>query len=434
MRIAYIAAGAAGMYCGTCLHDNTLAAALIEMGHEVALVPIYTPMRTDEENVSENRVFYGAVNVYLQQKSALFRHTPAFFDRLLDRPALLEQVSKLGASTDAGELGDLTLSVLRGEEGHQAKELEKLIAWLEDFQPDLVQLTNAMLLGMAPAIHQALGAPVVCGLTGEDLFLDYLPEPSRGRVVEELRRRAGDVEAFIASSRYYAEETKERLGIPPKNLFVVPLGVRLSDVGPAATHAPGDSPTIGFLARQCPEKGLHHLVEAFRRLASETAMSPRLAIAGYVGPRDREFVAGLERRVEEWGLADRVTFHGEVDRQGKLDFLSGLDILSVPTDYREAKGLYVLEALAHGVPVVQPRHGAFPEMVQATGGGVLTDPGSIDDLVHGLRRLVENHSLRAELGRRGRDMIQRRFHAAAMAEETLAVYRSVQQSRTAAAV
>jgi len=89
MRITYLTAGAAGMYCGTCLQDNTLAAALRARGCDVLLVPLYTPIRTDETDVSLDRVFYGGINVYLQQKSALFRHTPWLFDRLLDLPALL---------------------------------------------------------------------------------------------------------------------------------------------------------------------------------------------------------------------------------------------------------------------------------------------------------------------------------------------------------
>src|ERR1043165_1330623 len=91
MKIIYLAAGAGGMYCGSCLHDNTLAAALLALGEDVLLVPTYTPLRTDEPNVSIDRVFFGGINVYLQEKSSLFRHTPWWMDRWLDHPALLEQ-------------------------------------------------------------------------------------------------------------------------------------------------------------------------------------------------------------------------------------------------------------------------------------------------------------------------------------------------------
>src|SRR5207244_8669724 len=115
MRIAYITAGAAGMFCGSCLHDNTLVASLIAQGHDALLIPTYTPIRTDEEDVSQHRVFFGGINVYLQQKLALFRHTPWFLDRLLDGRGLLNWVSRFAVRTRAEELGGLTVSMLQGE-------------------------------------------------------------------------------------------------------------------------------------------------------------------------------------------------------------------------------------------------------------------------------------------------------------------------------
>src|SRR5215813_6555479 len=153
MRIAYITAGAAGMYCGSCLHDNTLVAALQTQGHEALLIPTYTPITTDEEDVSQRRVFFGGVNVYLQQQSALFRHTPWFLDRLLDSPKLLDWLSRRSAGMDPAELGALTVSTLSGKQGHQRKEIEKLVRWLkEDGKPEVIHISNALLLGMAPRL------------------------------------------------------------------------------------------------------------------------------------------------------------------------------------------------------------------------------------------------------------------------------------------
>src|SRR5262245_45424030 len=105
MRIAYITAGAAGMYCGSCLHDNTLVGELIAQGHDALLIPTYTPIRTDENDVSLKRVFFGGINVYLQQKNAVFRHTPWTFDRLLDARWLLRWVSRFAVKTEAHQLG-----------------------------------------------------------------------------------------------------------------------------------------------------------------------------------------------------------------------------------------------------------------------------------------------------------------------------------------
>ncbi len=423
MRLAYITPGAAGMYCGSCLHDNALALALIQLGHEVALIPIYTPIRTDEEDVSISRVFYGALNVYLEQKSALFRHTPWLVDRLLASPRVLRWVAGRGSAVDAKKLGALTLSMLQGEEGKQRKELDRLVSWLRDeYRPDLVHLSNSMLVGMARRFRSELGVPVLCSVQGEDIFLEELAEPFHSRVRETLRERARDVDGFVSTSRYYVEYMSEYLSLPADKLHHVPLGVSLDNF--ETRPAPGETPfVIGYLARICPEKGLHLLVAAFKQLCEATgAERLRLRVAGWLGQRDRPYLDGIMDQVREWGLEGVVDYRGEVDRQGKIDFLSSLHVLSVPTTYRDPKGRFVLEALASGVPVVQPRHGAFPEMIEATGGGLLVEPDSADALATGLRSLMDDPARRMELGRRGREAVRRDFGAHSMARRTLEVY------------
>ncbi len=422
MRIAYITAGAAGMYCGTCMHDNTLAAALIERGHEVSLTPTYTPMRTDEPSVAGERIFFGAINVYLQQKVGLFRHTPRFLDRLLDGRRLLSWVSRFAGSTDAHDLGAMTLAMLEGESGANRKELDKLVGWLEEIlEPEVVHLSSTLFLGFAGEIRRCVGVPVVCSLQGEDIFFDGLPEPYLSQVLGEVRRRAADVDAFTAPCRYYAELMSDKYGVPRQRIHLARLGIH-TDGFEAAPQRPADAPvTVGYLARVCPEKGLHQLVDAFHLLAPELP-TLRLRVAGYCGERDRPYLEEQRRRLDARGLAERVDFVGEVDRQGKIDFLRSLDVLSVPTVYREPKGLFLLEALACGVPVVQPRHGGFPEWIENTGGGLLVDPGSPQALAAGLRRLAEGPEQRRELGRIGRAAVLERYDHHAMADEMLTVY------------
>ncbi len=429
MRIAYIAAGAGGMYCGTCIHDNTLATALLAKGHEVALMPTYTPMRTDEENVSMGQVFYGALNVYLQGKSALFRHTPRALDWLLDRPGVLKAISKLGSSTDPKDLGWMTLDVLQGENGHQHKELERLVAWLrDDYKPDVVHITNSMFLGMVRRIREEVGVPVVVALQGEDLFIDDLPEPFHTTVVEEMQHRAADASVFLSPSRYYAEHMAGVLDLPPEQIAVIPLGIRIEGHGAPKEPRTDGAVNLGYLARIAPEKGLRPLVDAFVELCKLPECADlRLRIAGYLGPRDVPYKDECLKTIEDAGFSDRVDFVGEVDLEGKLAFLRSLDILSVPTVYQEPKGIFVLEALADGVPVVLPAHGSFPEMVEATDGGVLVEPNSTEALADGIRELVVDKARREELGANGHRAIRERFSVEANADAVLKLYERLQE-------
>ena len=130
--IAYITSGAGGMFCGSCLHDNTLARALIRRGLDVQLIPTYTPIRTDEEDVSSTHVFYGGVNVFLSQTVPFYRHLPAMLTGWLDHPRLINWATRRAAATSAASLGALTVSMLRGVEGNQRRELDKMLEKLEE--------------------------------------------------------------------------------------------------------------------------------------------------------------------------------------------------------------------------------------------------------------------------------------------------------------
>lgn len=426
MKIAYIGAGAAGMYCGTCLHDNTLAAALRNLGHDVTLIPTYTPLRTDEEDVSIDHVFYGAINVFLQQSSSLFRHMPRIADALLDRPWLLELASRSAGSTDPKELGAMTLSVLEGEKGNQSRELHKLLEFLGRLKPEIVHLTNSLFLGMAGPIRHELRIPVLCAVQGEDLFLSGLREPFRSQVRSELRHRAQDASAFLAASRYYAHHMTELLGIPADKMHVIPLGLKLAGHGNTPQRTDQGPFTVGYLARIAPEKGLHVLAEAFHLLAQGAEReNVRLRIAGWLGARDKDYFEGVKQQLASWDLEDRVDYVGEVDRDEKIRFLGSLDVLSVPTTYAEPKGLFVLEALANGVPVVQPQHGAFPELLDRTGGGILVEPGSPAALAAALEDLRRDPERRRKLGAQGKESVHGRWGDGPMAEKTLALYQSL---------
>jgi glycosyltransferase involved in cell wall biosynthesis len=422
MRVAYIAAGAAGMYCGSCIHDNALAAAMLRLGHDVTLIPTYTPVRTDEDSVSQDRVFYGAINVYLQLKSRLFRHTPRLFDRLLDQRSLLRWVSRFAGATDARELGDLTLAILQGEQGPQRKELEKLSSWLQVLKPEVVHLTNSLFLGMVHQLKADLGVPIVVSLQGEDIFVDDLPSDHRQAIESEMRRRAQEVDLFVAPSRYYARVMSERLGVEEAKIAVVPLGIQLDGYHSTPSELSSHPATIGFVARICPEKGLHLLVEALRILRDQGDTTLRVRAAGYLGTRDHSYFATLQRQVSDWGLQDRFEYVGEIDREQKLNFLRSLHCFALPTIYPEAKGLSALEAMASGVPTILPDHGSFPEMITATSGGVLFEALSADALAKAIRALVDDPQRRTDLSKAGHAAVHRDFDDETMAQATLDLY------------
>ena len=423
MRIVHITAGAAAMYCGSCLRDNALAAELLSRGHDVTLVPIYTPTLTDEDNVSQDRVFFGGISVYLEQHSALFRHTPWLVDRLWDSSLALRLAARRSIPVNPRLLGELTVSMLKGEDGFQRKELLKLISWLKsEAPPDLVTIPNALLISLAGPIRKALDRPVSCTLQGEDLFLAGLQEPYRTDSLELMRSQVSSVDMFVSVSHYYAEFMSAHLGIPAGKVETVPLGINLE--GYERIERPASRPfTIGFFARVAPEKGLHLLCEAYHRLRERGELKgARLEVAGYLAPEHKPYLQGIERQMREWGLADEFHYRGVLDRREKIEFLQGIDVLSVPAIYDEPKGLFLLEAMACGVPVVQPRRGAFTEVLDRTGGGILVQPDDPDSLAEGLLRLAGDSDLARELGHCGYDGVREYYSAAKMADRAIEVY------------
>jgi glycosyltransferase involved in cell wall biosynthesis len=422
MRIVHLATGAAGMYCGSCMHDNRLAATLRAHGHDVILIPLYTPLRTDEQDVSRQRIFFGGINVYLQQVSAFFRHTPRLLDRLFDARWLLNLVARRAAGTDPRQLGAMTVSVLRGQDGPQRKELDKLIDALRRLRPALVYLPNLLFIGFAGPLKTALGVPVLCGLSGEDIFIDRLPAPHLDETLRLIRAGAANVEAFVALTDYSADHAAEHFGLPRERIHRIPMGIRAGDFPAPPDRPPGTPVTLGYLGRICPDKGLHVLAEAFIQLR-QTRRHCRLCAAGYLGPAERPYLDRIRTRLHHADAADAFEYAGVIDRAGKLAFLRSIDMLAMPTTYPEAKGFSVLESLAAGVPVVLPRRGSFPELIDATGGGLLYDPDDPDALAHTLTRLADDADLRRELGTRGRDRVHAEFSADRMADQAWQLFR-----------
>lgn len=434
MKIVYLVAGAGGMYCGSCLHANSLATAVGDAGVDFRLVPVYTPVRTDEENVSEDRVLYGGLNVCLQHKWKLFRHTPSLLDRLFDSPWLLRLLGRFGSSTSPAKLGPLTISMLQADEGPLARESEKLVDWIaREAQPDVIHLSNVMLAGLARQMVAKLDVPVVCSLTGEDVFLESLPGKHRDQAVSLLSERCGDLTTMIALNRYYGDFMADYLSVDRRRIEVIRPGLNLAGYPPQddSDHSPAERmATIGFLSRVCSEKGLHDLVEAWFALDDDQDVPPvRLVVAGYLSSADRRYLRKLEKRISDRGLADRFEYVGSPDHDRKVAMLGSIDLLCIPSTIGESKALPVLEAWAVSRPVVLPDRGVYRELVEETGGGLLYDPTNPAELVDRLKQLILDREMARNLGRAGRAAIVERHDARVMAQSTIELYRKILANR-----
>lgn len=391
MKFLYLTAGAAGMYCGSCMLDNALARALLRQGHEALLVPLYTPIRTDEEDVSLQRVFYGGINVYLQQRFAWARRLPRWLDGFLNRPWLIRPLTANTGQTSPELLGALAVSMLRGTDGYQRKETLRLCDWIsKEVRPEAVVFTNLLVGGCIPELRRRLKTSIFVTLQGDDIFLDHLNETDRAAAIEAMRRLVSQVDGFIVHSRDYGKRMSELLRIPDNKLHLLPLGIDVREFARVSDQPAAPRPiTVGYFARLAPEKGLDLLVDAFIELAKRVGREKlRLRIAGWLGSQHEGYWSDQQRKLTQAGLDGCWQYDGSVERRDKLTFFQSIDLLTVPTRYREPKGLFVLEAAAAGVPYLQPDHGAFPELHDRLRSGGLFRAGDPASYVEELEKRV----------------------------------------------
>ena len=434
MNIVQITPGAGGMYCGGCFRDNALVAALRKQGHDTLMVPLYLPLTLDEPDQSAGMpTFFGGINVYLEQKFAFFRHAPKWLHRLLASPALLRWASKHAARTRAAEVGDLMISMLQGEEGRQARELDELIAWLRtQHKPDVICLSNALLAGMARKLKAELNCAVTCLLGGEDAFLDGLPPSVHDTAWKTLSERCRDVDLFLPPTRYYAELMSRRLSLRPEQVRLVPNGINLAGYSQVqnAGSMVDSPPALGYFARMCREKGLDTLIDAYLLLKKrDSGKNLRLHVGGGCGPTDRPFVEEQRRKLAAAGVLADAQFFPNIDHAAKIAFYQSLTVFSTPALYGEAFGLYVIEALAVGVPIVQPRHAAFPELIEATGGGILCEPGDPKSLADAIESLLRDQIRARVLGAAGREAVVREFNIDTVAAKTLLAFEQARRGK-----
>lgn len=431
MNIVQLTPGAGAMYCGNCLRDNALIARFRKKGHEGLMLPLYLPLTLDEEDLSGDKpIFFGGISVYLEQKFPWMQKMPEWLHKLLRSRKLLKLAAGKAAATRPEQVGDLTLSMLRGEEGNQKRELNELVEYLKTHEnPDIICLSNAMLLGMAKELREKLNVPVVCMLQGEDDFLDGLPEKESRMAWEILRERSQHVDKFVAPTRYFAQKMGERLNLGDDRIAIIPNG--LNPEGFNRSNGDNEKITIGYFARMCKEKGLDILVDAYVKfMKAEGNPDVDLHIGGSCGPSDKKLVDSLIGKLKSAGLSERVKLFPNLSKEEKQKFFSKINVFSVPARYSEAFGLYLLEAMASGVPCLQPSVSGFDELIADNEAGWCYGENTPGSLATALSKILTQKQELEEKGLNGLKAIESDFHIDVVAEKYLELFSECCASRS----
>jgi len=426
MRIVSIVPGSGGtFYCQNCMRDNALVKAMKRAGHDVSMVPMYLPLNVDVEGMmGDTPVFYGAVNLYLKEKLPMFRKVPSWLEHFFDSERLLQYAARKSGSTRAAGMEEMTLSMLYGEDGRQAEELEHLIRYLDEhIKPQVVHLSNALLMGLAPRLKRDLGAAVVCSLEDENEWVDPMAPHYQAKVWAAMAEKAGSIDAFVPVSRYFGDYMQKKMNIPDDKLHLIYPGFDLSGY---RMFDPPDKPVIGYLARMYPTFGLDVLVDAYLRIKkiSELAHAELHITGGYTAD-DKPFVHSIKQKLQQAGVADDVRFVKKFNKEYRIEFLRNLSVLSVPVKSGQAFGAFQAEALAAGVPLVQPKVGGFPEVIELTGGGVIYEPNDADHLAEALRSVLTQPEMLQEMREKGHKATHEHFNIEAVATKMLELYRHV---------
>lgn len=427
MKIVNIVPGFGGsFYCGNCLRDSVFVKTLKTLGHEAIMLPVYLPLTLHDNQLTCDRpVFYGAVNIYLKQQFRFMRRMPRWLYRFFDSAPILRYAARKSGSTRANGLEEMTISMLKGAEGQQAEELQYLIDYLKHHEkPDVVHLSNSLLLGMAAKIRQELNIPVVCSLQDEDVWIDAMTPDYQQKLWILISEKARDVDAFVAVSNYFAGVMKDKMHIPDDKMFVVPIGV---DPDQYEIFTPSTNPPmIGYLSRLCEDNGLEVLIDAFIELKNNPAHSHvKLRLSGGKTGDDKAFINKQVKKLKRAGHLDDVEWMDDFQLDSRTNFFQGLTVVSVPVLKGEAFGLYQAESMASGIPVVQPALGAFPEIAENTGGGVIYQPNTSSALASAVASLISDPSKLQEMSKSGRNAVHVHYNASILAEKMVSVYEKV---------
>ncbi len=422
MQIVHIVPGSGGsFYCGNCLRDSEYIQGLKRAGVEVVKVPMYLPIFADEHDIEEVPVFYGAISLYLKHSFPALRKAPGWLDKILNSGPALRFAAGMAGSTNPRGLEGMTISMLLGETGEQKKELEHLVDWLEHHsKADVIHLSNALLIGLARRIKERLDVKVVCTLQDEDVWVNAMDEDFKIQTWDLMKERARDVDAFFAVSDYFAKEMQPILDIPDEKLFVHHITIDPADY--TYQNASEKPLNVGYISRMCEDNGLEVLVDAFILLRKDSKWREvKLVITGGSTGENDKFVKSIKKKIKDAGLESEVEFHKDFE-DGRHEFFKKVSMVSVPVLQGEAFGLYLLESMASGVPVVQPALGAFPEIIKKSGGGIVYEPNTPEKLSEALSQMLSDTDKLNELSEKGRQGVEEKFNVHQEAKDVVARY------------
>ena len=430
MKIVNIVPGFGGsFYCGNCLRDGVFVKTLRSQGHDSVLLPIYLPLSYDKnDNSPEIPVFYGAVNIYLKQNFRFLRNMPSWLEGFFNSKPILKFAAGKAGSTRATGLEEMTISMLKGNEGFQAEELKQLIDYLKYHEkPDIIHLSNSLLLGLVKKIREELNVPVICSLQDEDVWIDGMHVDYRDVLWDLMAEKGLDVSAFVSVSNYFGEVMKNKLHIPDNKLHIVPIGVNPDQY--KVVRPSLEPPVIGYLSRMCEDNGLEILIDAFIELKDNSAFkNSKLRLNGGMTADDKHFINKQIKKLKRKSYYKDVEVQDDFTSRNLSEFFRGLSVLSVPVLKGEAFGIYQIESMASGIPVVQPALGAFPEIIGTTGGGITYHPNSPSALASALNGLFSNPEQLQKMSTDGRNSIAINYNSGILTEQMIEVYNNVLQN------
>ncbi|MDR3710807.1 MAG: glycosyltransferase family 4 protein [Capsulimonadaceae bacterium] len=422
MRIVHLVAGAGQMYCGACARDAALLSELSRRGHDVRVVQLYTPMRLDRDGVADDTAVYlGGVSLYLEQTVPGYNLVSGLFRGFLDSPAVLRWAGQFAVRTQPETLGPMTVAMLSGSAGRQREPIARLQAFLNSLpQPDVVIIANSLLSGLAPHVGGKAGIPIVCGLMGEDSFIDRLPSPYREQAIDLLRANASAIDRFVAPSRDHARTMAALLDVPIEKIVPVPAGIRADGFRPAPSRQRGEPYVIGYLSSIDQRKGLDLLVDALRILVRDVHRNVKIIVAGK--PLNEAYWKEIRAKVDAAWLDDRFEYVGELDFAGKVAFLERCSVFCVPSRIAESRGIAAMEAMAAGLTVVAPGNGVYPELLREGTAGILFEPEGVEELASALAWAMDNPELTAQIGANAGVIVRSKHSVETMADAAVDAY------------